>query len=455
MTTLGRLAAPEVPDALIASYDVAGPRYTSYPTVPVWSTTFGAEAYAIALREAGRDQHPLALYAHFPYCSAKCHYCGCNALVTQKRATVERYLDDLQRELDLVVAHLGAGRRAVQLHWGGGTPNVMTDVQIRRAFHLFADRFDLAREAELSVEADPRHVTPSQLETLRALGFDRISFGVQDLDPAVQEAIGRVQSEGMVREVVDWSRAAGFTGINIDLIYGLPRQTVESFTRTMETALALDPDRVATFGYAHMPSQRAHQRLIHDDDLPSPATRAALFQLAVATFTGAGYAWLGLDHFAKGADPLAAAQRDGVLHRNFMGYTTMPGQHLIGVGMSAISEVAGRFAQNAPGIAAWREAVTAGRFPTVRGHRLSDDDLLRQRAIMHLMCNGELPYELAPMPAAETRRVYTRFADDGLVTLESNRILVTPLGRFFLRNLCMELDAHLTRETAGRFSRTV
>ena len=258
------------------------------------------------------------------------------------------------------------------------------------------------------------------------------------------------------REVVAAAREAGFRGINLDLIYGLPRQTVASFSRTIETALALAPDRVACFGYAHIPAQRPHQRLIDEAELPDAHTRFELFRLAASAFTDAGYAWIGLDHFARADDPLAVAQRERRLHRNFMGYTTMPGRHLVGVGMSAISDVAGCFAQNEPSLAGWRARIEAGHLATIKGHRLSADDRVRQQAILHLMCNLELPFDAAPEgPEALTQR-FACFEKDGLVTFEPGRIAVTPLGRFFLRNLCMELDAHLpTQAGIARFSRTV
>lgn len=445
-----------VPGGLLARYDKAGPRYTSYPTVPAWSAAFDDAAFAGALADVRDADAPLAVYAHFPYCAAKCFYCGCNALTTSRAETVDRYLDDLEREVALVLASLGPGRRMAQLHWGGGTPNLLDERQLARAFTLFADAFRMTEDVELSVEADPRLVTREQLRTLRALGFTRISFGVQDLDPGVQEAIGRIQSPALVQEVCDAARETGFRELNLDLIYGLPRQTPGTFRRTIETALALGPDRVACFGYAHMPQQRPHQRVIDAAELPDGPARFELFRLAAEAFTGAGYAWIGLDHFARAEDSLAVAQREGRLHRNFMGYTTMPGQHLVGFGMSAISDVAGRFAQNAPGLGAWRERIAAGRLATVRGHVLNADDRARQGAILRLMCNLELPLDEAPGDPAALRARLAPFLEDGLATIDRGRLLVTPLGRFFLRNLCMELDAYLPSQSeTARFSRTV
>ena len=445
-----------VPGELLTRYDVAGPRYTSYPTVPAWSAGFDDDAYARALRAAGASGTPLAVYAHFPYCAAKCFYCGCNAITTSRPEAIDRYLDDLERELDLVVEQLGRWHRTAQMHWGGGTPNLLDQFQLERAFRLFTDRFRFTDDAELSIEADPRRCSPEQLRTLRALGFTRISFGVQDLDPGVQEAIGRLQSPALVRDVVESARVAGFEGVNLDLIHGLPRQTPETFGRTVEQALALRPDRVACFGYAHLPALRAHQRVIDEAELPEASTRATMFQQAVAAFTAEGYAWIGLDHFSRADDALAVAQREGRLHRNFMGYTTMPASHLVGVGMSAISDVAGRFAQNEPRLGEWRERVHAGRLATVRGHQRSADDAAREAAILHLMCNLELPYDAVPPGVDDPRALYAPFAEDGLVEFGADRMSVTSMGRFFIRNLCMELDAYLPSQAGqGKFSRTV
>ncbi len=449
-------ATLQVPEELLARYDVAGPRYTSYPTVPTWTDGIGADAYASALRRAASSGSPMALYAHFPYCAVKCLYCGCHALTTSRASTNDRYLDDLERELDLVTAQLGRGRSTAQMHWGGGTPNLLDGRQLERAFGLFADRFTFTPDVELSVEADPRLTTREQLDTLRALGFTRISFGVQDLDHGVQVAIGRIQPLEMIADVCAWARESGFEGINLDLIYGLPRQTAESFGRTIEHVLQLAPDRVACFGYAHLPALRAHQRLINEAELPDASSRAALFHQAVTAFVAADYAWLGLDHFARRSDPLAVAQRDGRLHRNFMGYTTMPASHLVGVGMSAISEVAGCFAQSEPRLAAWRARVSAGQLPTIRGHRMSADDQARQRAILSLMCNLELALDAVPTGLGNLETRLARYVEDGLVEFQPDRLVVTPLGRCFVRNLCMEFDAYLPAQGATpRYSRTV
>ena len=445
-----------VPSEVIGRYDVSGPRYTSYPTVPAWSGAFGEAAYRAALADARADDAPVAVYVHLPYCATKCFYCGCNAFTTSRADVIDRYIDDLEREVALVLDSLGHGRRAAQMHWGGGTPNLLNPSQLDRVFSLFERSFSFAEGAELSIEADPRRASVGQLRFLRDLGFNRISFGVQDLDPDVQDAIGRMQPEALVREVCDGARTAGFDELNLDLIYGLPRQTVGSFQHTLGTVLTLDPDRFACFGYAHMPAQRAHQRLIEDRELPGTADRFDLFALAASMFSDAGYTWLGLDHFARRDDPLAVAQRRGALHRNFMGYTTMPGQHLVGFGASAISEVAGRFAQNDARVGGWRDAVGAGRLPIVRGHTMTEADRRRGAAIRHLMCNLELPFALAAGELHGALERLRAYVPDGLVTFESDRVRVTERGRFFLRNLCMEFDAYLPSQAgSARFSKTV
>ena len=444
-----------LPTDLICRYDRSGPRYTSYPTVPAWNSQFGETEYRDALRDLDADDGPVAIYVHMPYCAAKCFYCGCNAFTTNRPAVIDRYLTDLERELDMVLETIGSGRIAAQMHWGGGTPNLLSDAQLARAYGMFERRFSFTSDAELSIEADPRHSSRLQLTFLKGLGFNRISFGVQDLDPNVQEAIGRMQPETLVRDVCDGARAAGFKELNLDLIYGLPRQTNGSFFRTINTVLSLDPDRIACFGYAHMPLARPHQKLIDEHELPTGEDRFELFSLAASTLGDAGYAWIGLDHFARSGDPLAVAQREGTLHRNFMGYTTMPGRHLLGFGASSISEVAGRFAQNDAKIGGWRESIGRSRLPIVRGHVMTADDQQRGDAIRHLMCNLELPFALAEgalQPSLDRLRAY---ADDGLVEFDSDRMRVTDIGRFFLRNLCMELDAYLPSQAADKFSRTV
>lgn len=454
------VALPGALAALVARYDRPGPRYTSYPPITAWAPTDGAE-YRRHLARVRERPDDLAVYVHLPFCAAKCLYCGCNAVVTHRTGVVDAYLARLEREADLVVDALGDGQRVSHVHWGGGTPNLLDDAQLRRAFAVVADRLDLSPAAELSVEADPRLVTPSQLDTLVALGFRRISFGVQDLDPEVQLAIGRPQPLAVVRSAVARARQAGFEGVHFDLIYGLPRQTRATFARTLADVAELAPERIACFGYAHVPWARHNQRRIDERELPGARARFALFDLAVERLVAAGYVWLGMDHFARPHDELALAQRAGRLRRDFMGYTTRPARHLLGLGASAIGEVDDAFVQNAAKLGDWQRAIDAGVLPAVRGHALSRDDRRRRQAIMGLMCDLAVPESLLLLPDGTPDRraevALDELARDGLVTRGDGMLRVTPTGRYFLRNVCMALDATLPGggEDGPRFSRTV
>lgn len=447
---------PAVPGSLLTKYDVPGPRYTSYPAVPDWRGAFDAKAWAGHLGVLGTSNAPLALYVHLPFCASRCLYCGCNATVTTRSEIVERYLGRLQRELSMLARAIGRKPRVVEMHWGGGTPNFLDDGQLVALTDMLHHTFEIDARTECSVEADPRLVNRSQLRTLRRLGFSRISYGVQDLDPVVQEAIGRVQPETLVREAVTLAREEGFASLNLDLIYGLPHQTPERFIQTIEGALAFTPDRVACFGYAHVPWMRAHQKRIDETALPIAGERFALFREAVARFVDAGYRWIGIDHFARPEDPLALAADAGRLHRNFMGYTTRRGEHLLGVGTSSISEVDGWFVQNAADLGPWQRDIDTGHLPVARGHVMTDDDKARGEAISHLMCNAELPFDMFVGDLDALVDIYEQFARDGLVEFHTDKLCVTSLGRFFLRNLAFPLDAYRgATDGVKRFSRAV
>jgi oxygen-independent coproporphyrinogen-3 oxidase len=449
----------EVPAGLLARYDVAGPRYTSYPTVPAWTAPFGPAEYREALEELARlERDPVSVYVHLPYCGYRCHYCACNVTVARRTSVADGYLDRVERELDLVTEILGLERRVVQLHLGGGTPNFLTAAQFGRLTGALERRFAFTTEAERSLEADPRLVTREQLLTLRQLGFQRISYGVQDFDPVVQAAIGRLQPEAVVAEAVNLAREAEFEGINIDLIYGLPEQTAARFEHTLDAALALRPDRIACYNYAHVPQVRANQRLIDTFGLPSREDKFHLFRMAVDAFSGSGYEWIGMDHFARPTDDLALAARERRLHRDFMGYTTRPAPHLLAFGMSAIGDVAGRYVQNVPRTGEYQRVLVAAELPVERGHCLSGDDRSRRRAILHLMCNLELPHHLLPRPVEASHMRLQPLVADGLIAAGSDAYEVTPTGRWFLRNIAMALDAYLPQQLAAArpvFSRTV
>jgi oxygen-independent coproporphyrinogen-3 oxidase len=454
--TDGRISVPQVDAALLTRYDVAVPRYTSYPAVPDWSGAFTRDAWRQHLGTLSGSTEPLAVYVHLPFCASRCLYCGCNATVTRRSEVVDRYLDRVEREIAMLAAAVGTAPRVSEMHWGGGTPNFLDELQIERLFGMLRNAFPIDARTECSVEADPRLVSRPQLDTLRRLGFTRISYGVQDLDPVVQTAIGRIQPESLVRHVVTQAREAGFSGINLDLIYGLPEQTADSFARTVEESLALAPDRVACFGYAHVPWMRAHQKRIDASRLPRNAERFSLFRDAVERFVDAGYEWLGIDHFALPDDPLSLAAHAGRLHRNFMGYTTRTGENLLGIGTSAISEVNGWYVQNSPELGDWQREIDADHLPLARGHVRSLDDDARAAAITHLMCNAELPYDLFTGDMYSLVDRFEAYAADGFVEFDSERVRVTPLGRFFLRNLCATLDAYRCETDApNRFSRAV
>ena len=449
--------ASRITPALLDRYDRPGPRYTSYPPIPHWSEGFGEPEYRAALGDLAATDDPVALYLHLPFCVSRCWYCGCNATVTPHGAVQRAYVDRLQRELAIVGAALGSRRPARQMHWGGGTPNYLPPDQIDRLVELVGRHFDLLPGAEWSIELDPRVGSPAQLEFLRRAGFQRVSFGVQDLDPDVQQAMGRIQREAALREQHAAARALGFASVNFDLVYGLPRQTEETFRRSLDTVLEMGPDRVACFGYAHVPWARANQRRIDASTLPGRDQRFALFRMAVETFTGAGYRWIGLDHFARPEDELSVALAEGRLRRNFMGYLPDPAPHLLAFGTSGIGEVAGRFVQNDPVLGHYQREIDAGRLPVVKGHHLTADDRVRRAAIERLMCTLELPYALLrPLAGGGDPLESLRpFADEGFLTFQADRVHVTELGRYFLRNLCMALDAYAAPEAAPRFSRTV
>lgn len=454
--------ASELPLDLVRRYDQPGPRYTSYPTAPHFSQDVGAAAY---LEAAGRAEGDLSLYVHLPFCRSLCYYCACHMLVTHRPEKVAAYLDVLHREVDLVAARVRPGQRVVQVHWGGGTPTYLAPEQIEGLMAHLRARFDVAPGAEVGLEADPRGLTPEHLAAARRAGFNRLSFGVQDLDARVQEAINRVQPFELVREAVAEARRVGFESISLDLVYGLPHQTPASFRETVEQVLRLAPDRLSLFSYAHVPWKKKHQMLIQEAWLPAPEAKLALLLGAMAQLGEAGYGYLGMDHFARPGDPLYEAAQAGTMQRNFQGYSTHAGSTLLGFGLSAISQLEGLYAQNALDLPAYEAAVRAGRPPTARGVRLTADDRLRRDVVMAIMCR------FAVDAAAIERRSGVVFADyfadalaqlapmegDGLVEVTAAGLRVTPRGRFFVRNVAMAFDAYLKRPAAApaRYSRTV
>ena len=455
--------------SLLRQYDRPGPRYTSYPTAVEFNDAFDEAAYRGRLDAAAlAEGEPLSLYVHLPFCEARCSYCGCMVIITRKREVAARYLDYLEREIELLATCLRGRRRLVQLHWGGGTPTYLDPAQILRLDEVLKRHFQIDADAEHAIEVDPRVTTPGQLDLLRRLGFNRLSMGVQDLTPAVQEAIGRRQTERQTRELFQYARRAGFDSINVDLIYGLPRQQLDTFRRTLDAVVDLGPERIAVYSYAHVPWLRPHQKQIAAGTLPDAELKFELIGAAIERFLAAGYVAIGMDHFARPGDELALASRSRRLHRNFMGYTTRPAADMLGVGVSAIGDVQGAFAQNHKKLPPYYEAIDRGRFPIERGYPLSEDDLVRRHVITELMCNfhvdaasieerfgirfGEyFARELATL-AAPSGPVADRF-----VALDGSGIDITPDGRLFVRNICMAFDRYLPAHQSGRpvFSRTI
>jgi oxygen-independent coproporphyrinogen-3 oxidase len=456
---------PIISQEFVEKYNQPGPRYTSYPTVPAWKQEFGAAHYREALAElADRRDDELAIYLHLPFCAKHCHYCGCNAYVTRETDSVDRYLDRVERELKMVTDIIGTGRKVVQIHWGGGTPNFLKNGQIERALNLLRGAFAVQPGAEVALEIDPRIATPEQTAFLREAGFNRISLGVQDFEPRVQEAIGRRQGRERTLNVYHSCRDAGFDGVNIDLVYGLPGQTAESFAQTLGEIIGLAPDRVACFSYAHVPWVRPEQNKVDTSIMLEGYDKFQLFQLTVDRFQAADYTWIGIDHFAKNDDELSEALRGRALHRNFMGYATRPAPHMLAFGLSGIGDVCDRFVQNDPTLEGWSGGVDAGDLPVVKGHKLNDDDKLRRLTILNLMCNLELPFDLTVdgfgcrvdelLPEALAKM--PPFIEDGLVQMDDTGLRITDKGRYFVRNVAMTLDAYLGGgKSNGIFSKTI
>jgi len=452
--------------ALIARYDVNGPRYTSYPTAPHFRPDFGEPELRAAIDASNQEPIPrdLSAYVHIPFCLSPCFYCGCARIITRDRSRAGSYLARLYREIEQVSALFDRDRGLAQLHFGGGTPNFLDADQLVELIETLARHFSFSRDParEFGAELDPRFCDGEYVRRIAAAGINRISIGVQDFDPEVQQAVNRIQSVAETRDVMEGARAAGIRSINLDLIYGLPRQNETSFARTLEQVIALRPDRIAAYGYAHLPDLFKAQKQIDKFELPDAGTRLGLLQLAVERLTDAGYRYIGVDHFALPQDDLVKAADAGGLQRNFQGYSTHARCDLIGLGMSAISHVGGTFSQNAKDLTGYYAALDNGRLPIARGLRLSEDDLLRADLIQHLMCDGTL--DVAAFESrhlVEFGRYFERSLDrlralegDGLVTCSPERIAVTARGQFLLRNIAMCFDAYVDMPDL-RYSRAV
>lgn len=456
---------------LLRRLDTNGPRYTSYPTADRFHENYTPAHYerALAARAALCRSHaapPLAVYVHIPFCESVCYYCACNKVVTRHHGRAAEYLDALEREIALHTQALGVRQRVTQLHLGGGTPTFLSDDELSRLMAAIGLAFDIAPDAECSIEVDPRTATPDRLRHLAKLGFNRLSFGVQDFDADVQQAVHRVQPFEQVQALMHSAREIGFASINVDLIYGLPKQRPDNFARTIARVVSLAPDRIALYGYAHLPERFKPQRRIVSAELPDGAARLAMLGHAIEAFATAGYDYIGMDHFARPDDALAIAKREGRLHRNFQGYTTQPECDLLGLGVSAIGRVGTTHAQNAKTLDAYYLAINAGHFATVRGIELDTDDLLRRKIIMDLMCRGRLDFsevraecgvDVHVYFAAELQRLQ-ELQTYGLVVMSDNAVEVTARGWYVVRAAAMVFDRYLSPHNSAsreRFSRVV
>ncbi len=453
---------------LLQRFDVAGPRYTSYPTADQFVEAFGEAEYTLALRQrrvgsVGKAL-PLSLYVHIPFCESLCYYCACNKIITRHPERADVYLRYLSREIDLHTAHCGVGQQVSQLHLGGGTPTFLSDEGLRDLMDMIRRSFALVPGGEYSIEVDPRTVDEQRLALLAELGFNRLSFGVQDFDPDVQKAVHRIQPAEKVFALVESSRRLGFESINVDLIYGLPRQTPGSFDRTLAQVAQLRPDRIALYAYAHLPERFKPQRRIVTAELPNASAKVGMLSQAIDIFAQSGYTYIGMDHFALPDDALAVAKRQGRLHRNFQGYSTQPDCDLISLGVSAIGRVGATYSQNAKTLDEYYDAINQGHLPITRGLALSRDDLVRRAVIMALMCQGELLYEAVEEAWLIEFKSYFEsemqqleaLAEQGLVALGPDGISVTALGWYFVRGVAMVFDRYLqAHRNRARFSRII
>ena len=450
---------------LINRYDKAGPRYTSYPTALELHDGFTDEDYRQHIAKSNAAGGPLSLYFHIPFCDTVCFYCACNKIVTKNRQHAEPYLANLCKEIAMQGDLFDSSRVVNQLHWGGGTPTFLNYQQMQQLMAVTREHFSLKNDdsGEYSIEVDPRETHSQTIQQLRELGFNRISLGLQDFDPAVQKAVNRIQSEEQTFGVLEAARAEGFRSINIDLIYGLPLQTVDTFAKTLDKILAASPDRLSIFNYAHMPSRFKVQRQINEADMPSSDVKLAILRSVGQKLTAAGYVYIGMDHFAKPDDELAVAQREGHLYRNFQGYATHSDCDLVGLGITSIGRVGDAYIQNVKELDEYDRLISQGKLPVFKGVDLDDDDKLRRAVITQLICHFELNF------AAIEQQFAIHFADyfarelqalapmqmDGLLTVSASGIAVLPVGRLLIRNICMVFDKYLAQKQQQQFSKVI
>ncbi|MBD9680311.1 oxygen-independent coproporphyrinogen III oxidase [Pseudomonas sp. PDM18] len=456
--------------ALVEKYDRPGPRYTSYPTAPQFHGAFAADDYRAAARRSnhpgdGSAAKPLSVYIHIPFCKSLCYYCACNKIITQKTHRAVEYLDYLKREIAMQADLFDGTRKLTQLHLGGGTPTYLTSEQLGEVMDSLREHFNLDESDahEFSIEVDPRTISRERIAELRAQGFNRLSFGVQDFDEKVQEAVNRVQSEQQVFDLVAAAREAKFKSVSVDLIYGLPLQTVASFDTTLSKIIDLRPDRIAAYSYAHLPERVRAQRLIRREDMPPPERKLELLELTIQRLTEAGYVYIGMDHFSLPDDELTVARSNGTLQRNFQGYSTHADCDLIALGVSSISKVGDTYGQNVKELSQYYARLDEGLLPVHKGYRLTDDDCLRREVISALMCHGRVDY--TPLEERHGVRFGEYFegalrqlqeqAGDGLIELHDDALVLLPQGQLMMRSVAMAFDAYLGGGQQERFSRTI
>jgi len=454
-----------VGEDFLAKYNRPGPRYTSYPTAPVWNDAFGPADHEKVLQQAEQARTPVSLYMHIPFCESLCLFCACNVVIQKNKAVAPPYLAVLKREMERVSRSVSKNRPVVQFHWGGGTPTYLTPEQIEDLFGFTREHFHFAADSEIGIEVDPRVTSLEHLRTLRKLGFNRLSMGIQDFQAEVQKAVHRIQPFEMTRDLLVAARELGFDSINVDLIYGLPYQTPATFAHTVDQIIGMAPDRIALFSYAHVPWLKKQQGsfVAH---LPEGMQKFEIFRTGLLKFLEAGYLYIGMDHFAKPGDELAVSQQNRTLHRNFQGYTTKAGADLYGMGITAISGIQNAYAQNHRDIPSWEKAVSERGLATMRGYHLSEEDRLRRAVISRLLCHTvvikdeisrEFSIDFDRYFAEELLRLEQPH-EDGLVLLERGEIRATWLGRIFIRNLAMVFDPYLEKQQLAAkplFSKTL
>ncbi len=451
---------------LIKKHDKAGPRYTSYPTAPMFHAGTDSSVYARTLKQVASEDAPLSIYIHIPFCNTVCYYCGCSKIVTKKYERSGPYLELLFKEIDTVADLVGNSRPVTQLHFGGGTPTFLNDEQIRALMGKLRERFQFVDDehAEYSIEMDPRECTAETVKTLREVGFNRMSMGVQDFDPIVQKAVNRIQSKEVTLKVLNDARSEGFKSMNIDLMYGLPHQTVETFDATLDQIIEFSPDRIALFNYAHLPKMFMPQRRIDESAMPTAQEKLNILEHSINKLIDAGYVFIGMDHFAKPDDELTIAQREGKLYRNFQGYSTQADCDLIGLGLTSIGYVGGNFFQNRKEMEEYEAEINASGLAVFRGYTLSEEDHLRRAVIMRLMCDFALDFAAVEKEfGIEFNKHFSdsladlkEMQDDGLLTLSDTGLTVLPAGRLMIRNVAMVFDEHLrNKEQASGFSKTL